>query len=600
MGDLLFSTKYPESIKLGNTSISKIMAGSVQVWPRSVISLETVDFLVVGGGGGGGYSSSTYPGGGGGGGLVIEGSNQSLSSGSYNLIVGTKGLKSLNSNTGGNGGNSTFPGLAIAGGGGGGGSAGSNKNGLSGGSGGGGAGNGGVGGSATGGLGTYVGGNGSTSTYYPSGGGGGANGAGQNGNTNIGYSGNGSSGKKSSISGTLIGYGGGGGGGSIRVPVNFQTFYGTATDGGGRGGDYLSAGNNGTSNTGGGGGGGGVGFSSGDGADGIIILRYQTGSYGPTSSGGTVTIYGSYTIHTFTSSGSLYLAPPVIDSISPSTPQGVTGGESTSPWVVNLTWVNSTDNVSVAGYEIWRTTTISTNAYSFRGSGTTNSYIDATGAITTTSFFYKVIAYDSVGNKSTISAASPKITVDGSTSTDGTSPTTPTSVTAVLSGSYSVYLTWSSSYDLVGVTNYIIYSSSTVGGTYTQIGSAGGNYTSITVGPLSNGNYYFKMSAKDAANNESELSSPTSLIIISSTPVLNLDNFTTTTIDISWTNASGSNIVQRSNTGTSSWSTKATVTSNYWQDTIFNFGNTYYYRVSADGGSTYSNILTVDTSGPPP
>jgi hypothetical protein len=70
----------------------------------------------------------------------------------------------------------------------------------------------------------------------------------------------------------------------------------------------------GTVNTGGGGGGasgqtGVVGANSGAGGSGIVIIRYPTADASTlTITGGTATTSGSYTIRTFTESGSLVIA----------------------------------------------------------------------------------------------------------------------------------------------------------------------------------------------------------------------------------------------------------------------------------------------------
>jgi hypothetical protein len=96
--------------------------------------------------------------------------------------------------------------------------------------------------------------------------------------------------------------GGGGGGGTYNGGT------GTVGAGGyGGGGAGTRSGNNGvagTSNTGGGGGGSDAcaGCVGGTGGSGIVIVRYLTGTM--TATGGAITISGSYTIHTFTSSDS--------------------------------------------------------------------------------------------------------------------------------------------------------------------------------------------------------------------------------------------------------------------------------------------------------
>jgi hypothetical protein len=102
----------------------------------------------------------------------------------------------------------------------------------------------------------------------------------------------------SSITGSPVGYGGGGGG-----VENGNGNHGATTYGGANG--HTTSGDNAPNNRGGGGGGGAPGGGhGGNGGSGIVILAYHTdGSDGilPTSTGGTITTNGGFTIHTFNS-----------------------------------------------------------------------------------------------------------------------------------------------------------------------------------------------------------------------------------------------------------------------------------------------------------
>jgi hypothetical protein len=241
--------------------------------------------IVAGGGGGGGSGGTAAPGGGGGGGGV--------------RVVGLSAVASRTITVGGGGatdtqgGNSSVDSEVAVGGGRGG------KyelfGGGSGGSGGGGSYSFGAG-SGTSGQG-FAGGAGATDD--PSrggGGGGGSNAVGGAGSSSAG--GTGGAGISNDYSGTATNYGGGGGGGS---------FSGTGGAGGAGGG---AAGTNvvatvptaAAANTGGGGGGARQ-ANGGAGGSGIVICRYLTADW--TGTGGTITTSGAYTIHTFTSSGTL-------------------------------------------------------------------------------------------------------------------------------------------------------------------------------------------------------------------------------------------------------------------------------------------------------
>ncbi len=234
-----------------------------------------VKTLVVGGGG----AANDGNGGGGGGGGYIYDPAFSIAATAYSITVGNGGSTGTNNS----GSSSVFSSLTAVGGGG----AGLiDANGSNGGSGGGGGKNNGSGqtngGTPTSGQG-YAGGQGGASpSFAASGGGGGCGAAGTNGVSGAGgHAGNGGNGVSNSISGSSVTY-----------------------CGGGAGHHYTGAGTNGTGQTGPGGGGD-PNVGSG-GQKGIVIISYHTdGSDGvnSTSTGGTKTTSGVYTIHTFTNSG---------------------------------------------------------------------------------------------------------------------------------------------------------------------------------------------------------------------------------------------------------------------------------------------------------
>ena len=162
------------------------------------------------------------------------------------------------------------------------------------------------------------------------GGGGGAGGVGANAVAST--AGAGGAGVQSFITGSSNFYGGGGGGGKRTSSGSA----GTASGGGGAGGK-AAAGTNGSSNTGGGGGGSGEGYLGGNGASGVVVLRYVTptaeadnskisylvSSAGTSSSAGLLTLSVPQTV----SAGSYSHTVKVTDS---------TGSVST-PVTVNIT-----------------------------------------------------------------------------------------------------------------------------------------------------------------------------------------------------------------------------------------------------------------------
>lgn len=221
---------------------------------------QTLEVLIVGGGGGG----ASYSGGGAGAGGLIYDASQSISVGTFPVIIGSGGLRAISPFAQPfNGNDSSFNGFtAIGGGCGGGGFA---ANGGNGGSGGG-------GGAFSGskGLGTIGQGYDGANFGTNSGGGGGAGGTGYQGNDPLPFTSNGGVGLQYAISGTPTYYAGGGGG-------SRNSFSGG--DGGLGGGGFGNVNNttvNGVANTGGGGGGDWNDNPNlyGNGGSGIVIIRY--------------------------------------------------------------------------------------------------------------------------------------------------------------------------------------------------------------------------------------------------------------------------------------------------------------------------------------
>lgn len=214
---------------------------------------------------------------GGGAGDMIEVSDHVVDVGSYSIVVGLAGTTQ-----GQNGGNSTALGYTAVGGGKG--SNGGSTNGSNGGSGGAG-GESASGGSKTGnGFGNNggKGANPSGASRPSGGGGGGAGGAGGNGGVN---GGNGGAARYNSITGTSRPYCGGGNGGRAH---GITSSVGVLPDS-----DY---GRGGTCN------GVGTGWAK-TAQNGVVIIRYRTKGKIKEATGGTKTVVGDYTIHTFTSNG---------------------------------------------------------------------------------------------------------------------------------------------------------------------------------------------------------------------------------------------------------------------------------------------------------
>lgn len=158
----------------------------------------------------------------------------------------------------------------------------------------------------------------------------------------------------------------------------------------------------------------------------------------------------------------------------------------------SLSWVASTDNVSVASYEVYK------NGVSVGTSITTN--MNVTGLLPSTSYSFSVKAKDAVGNTSLASIALSVTTKDLDTQA-------PTASTALVSSAITpsgFTLNWTASNDNVGVTSYMILQD----GVFLK----STNLTTATIIGLSpSSTYSITVKATDAAGNLSVASDPLSV-----------------------------------------------------------------------------------------
>ncbi len=105
-----------------------------------------------------------------------------------------------------------------------------------------------------------------------------------------------------------------------------------------------------------------------------------------------------------------YLSAGSVETSSPTTPTGLTATDIDAQ-TIDLSWTASTDNVGIAGYEIYRNGDLVKTIY-----GTTTSFTDSQ-LNSSTSYSYQVAAFDAAGNtsgESTSAAASTTAAPDNS------------------------------------------------------------------------------------------------------------------------------------------------------------------------------------------
>jgi fibronectin type 3 domain-containing protein len=296
------------------------------------------------------------------------------------------------------------------------------------------------------------------------------------------------------------------------------------------------------------------------------------------------------------------------DTTPPSAPGALTatGGVGKA----SLSWGAATDNVGVTKYDVYRSTTAGFVP------GPTNRIAQPTGTSYTDTiapgvYFYKVAAEDAAGN-----IGAPTNESSATVTSDTTAPSTPTGVTAPVTGS-TVNLSWTASTDNVGVVRYNVHRSTTSGFTpdvTNRIAQPTG--TSYNDTGLAIGTYYYKVTAEDAAGNLSTPSAQVSATVADGTPPTAPSglaaNVTGNSAALSWTAATDNVGVVRYNVhrGTTSGFTPdatnriAQPTGTSYTDNGLAPG-TYFYKVTAEDAAgnvgPVSNTATAtvtDTTAP--
>jgi len=167
----------------------------------------------------------------------------------------------------------------------------------------------------------------------------------------------------------------------------------------------------------------------------------------------------------------------------PSAPTGVTAQRNPSALTtVNISW-NAVGGAT--SYNVYYTNS-SNSSGTLEGSSTTTSYTSTSKNIAAI-WLFRVTAVNSAGEGS----PSSWVTV-GPTSASGTPPSEPTDVTATVTSSSSITVSWSSVYEANG---YHVYRSSSALGTYIQSATVTTTSYTQTTGLSAGTTYYFKVAA---------------------------------------------------------------------------------------------------------
>jgi chitodextrinase len=180
--------------------------------------------------------------------------------------------------------------------------------------------------------------------------------------------------------------------------------------------------------------------------------------------------------------------PPVttVDTTPPTAPASLASPAKTST-SVTLTWTASTDNVAVAGYDVYSGSTLLLTV--------ADTQTTVTGLTPNTTYSFTLRARDAAGNLSAPTAALNVTTA----LPDTTAPTAPTALVASSVTASSAVISWTASTDNVGVTGYDVYNGTILSTSVTT--------TSATITGLApSTSYAFTVRARDAAGNVSAAS----------------------------------------------------------------------------------------------
>ncbi len=303
------------------------------------------------------------------------------------------------------------------------------------------------------------------------------------------------------------------------------------------------------------------------------------------------------------------VSTPIVDTTAPSVPTGLTA-VAVSNSQIDLSWVASTDNVGVTGYQILRCTGSNCTPNTQVGTSTSTTYSD-TGLATSTTYRYRVRAVDAAGNVSGISARVTRATLAES---DTSPPAAPSGLAAITAGA-AVSLSWAAATDNVGVTGYELERCQGESCTaFILIASqAALAFTDASV--VASTSYSYRVRARDLAGNIGNYSNVVSITVPApdttapSAPTLTAAAVSATQINLNWSGATdnvavtGYRLERCQGAGCASFAQIAVTAGLLFNDTGRTANTSYSYRIvamdAADNQSPYSNVASATTGSAP-
>lgn len=193
---------------------------------------------------------------------------------------------------------------------------------------------------------------------------------------------------------------------------------------------------------------------------------------------------------------------PAVDTVKPLAPTGTSVSYDPATGKAVLTWSKNKE-MDLAGYRVYRRLKGTSFGGTPLATTTSTTYTDSTLPVNGASYYYEIRAYDKAGNASTGTADQLVTTVDRvapgvPTITAATGEVTPTGGTGGLK------VEWK---QITDAASYRVYRAASQSGTYTKVGSTD-QLSWLDTAAAESTVYYYRVSAVDAAGNESARSEP--------------------------------------------------------------------------------------------
>ncbi|WP_079076135.1 PA14 domain-containing protein [Streptomyces resistomycificus] len=188
-----------------------------------------------------------------------------------------------------------------------------------------------------------------------------------------------------------------------------------------------------------------------------------------------------------------------VDTVKPLAPTGTAVTYDQATGKAKVTWSRNKE-MDLAGYRLYRRLKGTAFGTTPLATTTSTSYTDSTLPVTGDTYYYEVRAYDKAGNESAGSADQPAATADK------TAPAVPAGLSTA-SEENGLWVGWSA---VPGAASYRVYRATTAAGTYTRVGSTTDQVSYVDTTAAEGSTYYYRVTALDAAGNESARSAAVS------------------------------------------------------------------------------------------